>query len=406
MTTTDRMWRVAAAVLACLLVAAGVRAQDPDPDHDAEPASRFLFGPVGLTPGLSVSNVGVDSNVFNDAVDPRSDMTATISPVLELRMRLRAVRLTGSTGVDYVYYRRYASERSTNRHSTAQFEVLGTRFHPYVNGQLLDVKERPDIEIDTRARRREVAFGGGVDVRIAPRTLFAIAASRRRTDYGDAETFDGVNLGEAFDHTTTTSLAGLRFELTPFTTFVTNVQAERDRFTRDPVRDSNTLRVAPGFEFAPGVMLSGKASVGYRRFDSLASDQPDFSGTVADVNLVYTLLGSTKFEGQVHRDLGYSFQLEQPIYLSTAAQVRITQRLAGPFDALVWGGRTRLSYRTPAGADIGAFDREHRIGGGLEIRMGTGRLSLNAELVERRTNTAFAPSYSGRRYFTSYTYGF
>ncbi|PYR74819.1 MAG: hypothetical protein DMF86_17395 [Acidobacteria bacterium] len=162
----------------------------------------------------------------------------------------------------------------------------------------------------------------------------------------------------------------------------------------------------PGLEFSPDALLAGKALVGYRRFDSLSPNQPDVSGVVSDVTLAYTLLGWTRLDGQIVRDLGYSFQLLQPVYFSMTTQIRVTQRMFGPVDALLLGARTQLGYRTPTGADIGGRDRLTRFGGGVGFRISTARLSFNAETVKRTTNLSFETPYTGHRYYSSLTYGF
>jgi putative beta-barrel porin BBP2 len=387
-----------------VLLAASAAAQDQN--TPSESASRFTFGPLGVTPSVTFANVGIDTNVFNEAVDPKRDFTATVTPKVDARLRARTLRLTGSASVDSVYFQKYTSERSTNTRTSAQVELLGSRMRPFASVQWLDVKERPGVEINSRVGRRELGYAAGVDVRIAARTVLVFSGARRETAFGAGETFDTVPLADALDRTTTTTMGGVRLELTPLTSFVTNVQYERDRFRVNADRDSNTLRVMPGFEFSPDALLSGKAFVGYRRFDSIAPDQPDVSGVVSDVTLSYTLPGWTQLEGHVLRDIAYSFQVLQPIYFSLATDLRVTERLFGPVDGLLIAGRTQLAYRTAAGVDAGGRDRLNRYGGGIRFRIGTARLSLMAETVKRRSNLAFDVPYTGNRYYSSLTYGF
>ena len=386
------------------LIARPAAAQDQTPAP--EPPPRLAIGPLGLSPSVTFTNVGVDTNVFNDGVNPKRDFTATVTPLLDVRLRVRALRVTGATSADYVYFRKYASERSINRKDSAQIEMLGSRIHPYVAGQFLDVKERPALEIDKRAQRRDERLNAGVDVRLGPRTVFAFSTERRKTAFGATDVFDGVSLSRSLDRTTTAVVAGLRLELTPLTTFFTNVHVERDRFASSPLRDSNTVRVIPGLQFRPGALLSGKASVGYRRFDSLDVSQPDVSGVVADVAISYTPYGDTKLDASAQRDVGYSFQIEQPVYVSTGETVRLAQRLFGPVDGLASVAYTRLAYRTARSLVSGGFDRAVQVGGGIGFRIGGGRLSINAERVHRDTNLPFQTPYTGARYFSAYIYGF
>ena len=74
--------KLIAATTTCLLVglASPARGQDvPTP----EDAARFRFGPIRFTPVLNITNLGVDSNVFNEADDPKSDNTAVFGPLAD-----------------------------------------------------------------------------------------------------------------------------------------------------------------------------------------------------------------------------------------------------------------------------------------------------------------------------------
>ena len=71
--------KLIAATAICVVVAvpSAARAQDaPAPEE----AARFRFGPLRFTPVVNVERVGVDTNVFNEADDPKSDFTAVFGP--------------------------------------------------------------------------------------------------------------------------------------------------------------------------------------------------------------------------------------------------------------------------------------------------------------------------------------
>jgi hypothetical protein len=80
---------------------------------DAEPATfAFRLGPILATPGLTVREIGVDTNVFDEPVDPKRDYMATVSPDLQLFARLGLLRVTATSAADFTYYREYAEERA------------------------------------------------------------------------------------------------------------------------------------------------------------------------------------------------------------------------------------------------------------------------------------------------------
>src|SRR4051812_18479327 len=91
-----------AVAMATLLIVVGVApaaAQDDSPVS----ASRFHFGPLGTTPALTIDNLGVDNNVFNDPVNPKSDMIATLRPELASTMKVGHGLFTTQSWLAYRY---------------------------------------------------------------------------------------------------------------------------------------------------------------------------------------------------------------------------------------------------------------------------------------------------------------
>ncbi len=77
--------------------------------QDPVPPGTVMMGPIRITPTLKVSDMGVDNNVFNEAVDPKSDFTVTISPRADVQFRMRRLNLKYSTAAEYVYFHKYSS---------------------------------------------------------------------------------------------------------------------------------------------------------------------------------------------------------------------------------------------------------------------------------------------------------
>ena len=70
------MKSIVALVASLVLWPLVVLAQAPDPFVSA----RVHIGPFAVNPSISLANVGLDTNVFNEVVDPKKDFTATITP--------------------------------------------------------------------------------------------------------------------------------------------------------------------------------------------------------------------------------------------------------------------------------------------------------------------------------------
>src|ERR1039458_3542070 len=87
--------------------------QDPtDPSSQA----KVRIGPLALSPAISLTNAGVDNNVFNDPNDasPKSDFTMTVEPKVDTWLHLGRSLVIGNVTEDLVYYNKYASQRSAN----------------------------------------------------------------------------------------------------------------------------------------------------------------------------------------------------------------------------------------------------------------------------------------------------
>src|SRR5438552_15075679 len=111
-----------------LSVSAAAGQSGSDPSSEAP----MRLGPLRLTPSVSLTNFGIDSNVFNEVDNPKRDFTATLSPRTEARLRLGRARVIGNGGVDFVYFSQYASQRSLNLHGEVRLELPLNVFARYV----------------------------------------------------------------------------------------------------------------------------------------------------------------------------------------------------------------------------------------------------------------------------------
>ena len=207
------------ALLAAVVCASPTSAQNtPEPDPDAEATLRF--GPLALSSTFALSNIGIDTNVFNeaDADDPKTDSTLTFTPTTNLWLRMGRTWISGTIGLDWVYYKRFASERAANstyrvgvsrRANLLTLEGTATR---------LSTRDRPGFEIDARSQRLEVALDGEATIRAVSRTRVGARAWRRRVEFDKAEVFRNANLGQELDRTSTGGAFVVHYDLTPLMT--------------------------------------------------------------------------------------------------------------------------------------------------------------------------------------------
>lgn len=364
-------------------------------------------GPLSVRPRLEIREFGIDDNIFNDPDNPQSDFTATISPRVEAVLRLGWTRLTYGSTVDFVYFKDFEDERSLNRSSEARFEVGEGLLRPYVFGSLLDTHERLNAEVDLRAGRRQAMYGGGIDLALTSHTTITSAARRSTVDFDAGETYRDIELSRTLDAQSDQFEGGLRFAITPLTTWTITAGVQRDRFERDPRRDSDSVRLVTGLQFSPSALISGNASVGYRRFTPVSESLAEYQGLVAQVGLTYAV-ESTRLEGHIERDVRYSFEELEPYYLTANLRLVATERVAGPVDVQGTIGRHTMAYRQFGGAaDVSRRDWATVYGGGVGYRVGsTARFGVNIEWTRRRSDTLENRHYDRRRIYGTLTYGF
>jgi hypothetical protein len=110
---------------------------------------------------------------------------------------------------------------------------------------------------------------------------------------------------------------------------------------------------------------------------------------VGHVDLVYVLLGSTRFALSGGRGVQYSYDEAQPYYIQSRIGGSIAQQIFGPVDVQVRGDISYLSYRDRAGVTIEVPDRTDRVttvGIGVGFHMGQDlRLAFNVDQNNRDT---------------------
>lgn len=404
-TRSDILLALIAGLLA-LLIPVLARAQDAT--GDSAETARLRLGPLGLTPRISLTNVGIDTNVLNQDVNPQRDFTMTFLPGVDSWLRVGRARLSGRSGAELVYFRKVGTQRSVGFSQQGRIALALNRVTPYFVADYMDSSRRPNAEIDARVRQTTKTLMAGVTLRVGWRAVVDLAARQQRLAL-EEEQFLGVNLAEALDRRTQRFAGDLRIQLTPLTTFVVKNSIQRDRFTFSSERDSDSIGVVPGLEFKPRALISGSAFVGYRHFRPRQTNQSVFSGVVAAVALSYLAGDSTRFNGKLDRDVDYSFEPAQPYFVSTGGNVSMTQALGGRWDVIVRGGRQRLDYRNLIGATPAVtplrLDRIVIVGTGLGYRLGIdARIGFDIN-YGRRLSPLVNRRYSGVQFGGSFTYG-
>ena len=402
----SQLLRKCVLALACTCAApAAVQAQTVD---DPVERARIQFGPLGLTPSVSLTNVGVDSNVFNTFDDPRRDFTFTFSPQVDLWFRAGRSRLAVASRADLVYFNRYASERSLDGDVDARWEIRGNRLTPWIGGGYSRGRQRVGYEIDVRSRRVTEEAAAGVELRVASKTRITVNAQRTKYKYDADALFFGTNLQEVLNHRTESAGVSYLQSLTVLTTFVVQADALRDRFDFSPQRNADSVRVQAGLDLGAGALIYGRGRAGFHKFKSVGGQLPPFSGLVASYAVGAAIKGRTRVEVSGERDIKYSYETLYPYYVLSGATVTVTPRLTDKWDVQGRLGAQWLAYRAapgPAGIMPARTDEYGLLGGGVGFHLGRDiRIGFNVD-KERRSSPLQSRDYKGYRIGSSVTYG-
>jgi len=396
----------AASAAVLISIAAPAFAQTPDPTATA----RIHFGALALTPRVSLTNAGIDTNVFNDPTDgsPKSDFTATLQPKVDLWMHVGTALLSGTVIEDLVYYKTYGSERAVNGSYRIGLRVPRNRLALAGNVSYLDTRDRPGFEIDARSQRQELRYDGAIEFRVSPKTVLSANLSRVDVEFSRDAVFLGTNLHDQLNRTATSRALAVEYALTPLTTVTFDVGRNHDAFIYSPLRDTTSTQARIGVKFDPLTMLRGSAVIGRRSFRPQLEGVEDYVGPTGNIDLSYVVWSSTLIGVQAVWDVQYSVDIAQPYYVLTGRSASLSRHVSGPIDVVGRVGRQQLAYRDRVGAILAVSNRKdhiHTYGGGLSYRLGTDlRLGLNFDWARRRSGVQ-GHSYNDFKIGTTITYG-
>jgi len=388
-------------VAAVVIVLLGMLGRPPaaagQSDTDPFASARHVSGPFAINPSLSILDIGVDTNVFNEVVDPKSDFTTVFRPAADMWLHGGRVRVEARAQVSWNYFQQYSSERYAGTDDRLRVEVRGSRVTPFATVSFLSTRDRITAEVDARVRRNEWTGGGGADISAGGKLTVRVKANRFQTRYNQAL---GVGTYAAALDRREDSLAGsLRYRVTPLTTLVAEVTGQQNRFVYETARDANTLTILPGVEFDRFALISGKGFIGYRRFDFLDPALQDFRGLVGSVDLGYVLRAATQFGFTADRNVEYSFDLVQPYFVSSGLGLRVTQQVTERWSVAGAVARRTLDYRAPlpAAAVPPRTDHVRYVSGTVGARVGPRTRTEVTLSYQRRSSIQVRREFDGVR---------
>jgi len=381
-------------------------------DNPREDA-RLKVGPLYLNPQIQLREFGLDTNVYNQEGDAKSDFTFTLAPLATVWLpfaRRGLIKATAAT--DLVWYKEFASERSIDPHFDVRGETYLRRFTLFAENSFVHSRQRPSFEIDLRSRRLENRFTAGVDMRITPKLSFQVHGTKGKTEFDGDTVLLGTRIAETLNRDTVGFGTVTRYRLSVLTALALRAERFEDSFPLSPERGSDNVRIMPGVELRPRALINGSAYLGVRHLNPVdESLLPEFAGLVSDLALSYTLLGSTTISFSHVRDIAYSFEPLQPYYVDTGFGVRVRRALGSRFDVVLSTDRHAYSYRDLIVQNVRPepqrVDTTWKYDGSVGYRLGReGRLGFGIAYWKRDSTTRVSRDFDGLRIGTTVTYGF
>jgi len=392
---------------AILVMAAPARAQgllDNGLPTESPEAARYSVGPFAISPSVLLRELGVDTNVFDEHENPKRDYVVSLTPTVDIfgRFGLLQTALTSST--DFNWYSTYASERSIGSLARGRVDVLPSRLRLTVGGAHIQKRERPSMEIELRAERRQQELWGGVGFEISPIARVYATVHQLDLDFDDRETYRGTRLGEALDRRERAIEAGLAVSVTPFTTLLVSGRRTQDRFVTDIRRDSDSQSARAELSFARDAIIQGRVNVGYRDFTPVDPMVSRFRGVTSGAALSFTGFWRGRLDFDASRNVSYSYDFDEGYYVGTDVLGTYTQRVIGAVDVLTRGGVGKMNYGRRVGLDA-RVDAMRTLAAGLGYNFNNGgRFGVTYEYQVRESDTYADRRYISRRLFASYTH--
>jgi hypothetical protein len=357
-------------------------AADPPAAAPAAPPDTTRFV---LAPSITLSDVGLDTNILTTARDQKRDATGNIKLELEPSLPFGRARLSGKLAARGAWFRQYAEQRSLDSDDSMKLEVRLNRLTAHASGSYLHAHDRFDPEIFVRTLRTETAIEAGSDFNVSRRTNLGVALQQSSVAFEVTTVALDARLREALNRNTSSLATWMRSALTPLTTVAVIVDTEREHFDFMPERDATSVKAVGGLEFKPAALVDGKVFAGYRAFSSVGDDDSNGRGFAGSLDLGYTLASRVRIGVEAERDFAHSFRLASPYYVFTRLNNTVTARIES-WEIRAVAGREWLDYGKGGAAAVlaipeadqvlfdtgAALDKMFRYGGGATYRLRPG----------------------------------
>jgi len=310
--------------------------------------ATWKFGPFRLQPAILIKDAGYDSNIYYHP-EAISDFWLTAGPAANLYLMVKKrVIVHFFASPQYVFFLKTKRERTWNNYFNGDVSLSFNKILFTVGGSYNNARERWNYEIDIRPRRKEKGAFASVLYQKSSRVSFEGRVRRVDFDYESIE-YNGVNIGERLSHREDYLSGRVYYGLNPRIRYFLEGEVGRFDFKNpDSSGDSRSQSLYTGFEFSPTGRIRGQIRIGYKKFDTLNSDLPDFKGLVGESSVNLILGKLLMLRGAYRRDVNFSIWSRSAYYVeqswSAGPSIYVFRR---KFRVDYTYSRTRNDYPVP-----------------------------------------------------------
>jgi hypothetical protein len=327
------------AVLSCLGAARAADAQQQTGTVPAPQVERFV-----LRPSLSVTDMGLDTNVLTTASGQQQDRTANLRAQVEPSLRIGPARLSGTLGARLSYFQVHDTQRSIDADQAARVDVLSRRLSTYALASFVRAHDPFDPEVYTRTRRVQHALESGATYRLTGKTSAGFTAQRSTMSMKAIATELDGDVSQRFGRQTASFTAAVHNALTPLTTVSLLAGVRQEHVDTPADSDATSVSLMAGLDTQPDAFIAGKAYAGFRQFRSGGGARRPRRGVVASVDAGVDVADSIRIAALVDRDVSRSFTIAGTYVTSTRLGARLTKQVSVDWTLRAEASRQWLTY--------------------------------------------------------------
>ena len=348
------------------------------------------WGPLRVRPGIELTNLGYDDNIFFNNGEQTSDLNATLTPRLDGLVLLGSMAfLEFRQRFDYRAYQEFKDLNYLNSNTQARLTVPFGNFGLFVDSGLSRTHDRPQDQQDLRPLQIRKRFSGGLIFRPSWRIEIELGATSDNFTYEDEdEILNGQSISERLDRSSTGSRLEAGYRLGGRSQLLLELRRKDIEFASPAIiaglpvqRDTQEFRGLTGLSLEEGGRLSGTLLLGWGRIDAISPELPDLEELMGEFELIYRIGRNTRLLLEGERSPGFAVFGANSYFLDSRVDFRATHYFNRLFGIEGHGLLGRLTF--PESQGLERNDDIRRYEAGILLRLSEN--SLGRQVVYRLT---------------------